>query len=460
MKKCKIEYLLYLFIILSPFLDSFSFLFREFFPHAKISPTTIIRPIIPTILFMYVFIKDKKERKYLLCSAFFFLFYGGMHLYFFQKNVSTISYGNVFSEIQYLLNYTYMVYLFYLVFYFYKKGNLPYLKHSLCMMLASYVLLLYIALLTHTSYSTYLEGMGFKGWNLSGNALSTVLVLLCGGLVSFLLSSKKMLFYGLYLLTGIYLVFFIGTRTGLLGFLLVSGFYFLSFFIFTLVKKKKINKKGIFFLFFLILVVGSVFFTVGSSTLERRKHISLEEEGIIDVNTGEKGHTSGDTSLFVYQIENEYFSEDYMRIEQQNAYLKMYHFANQHQLSSNNMRMQQLLYHWFLVKEQKNIGMIFFGNGYLTSYGEMILEMEIPAIFFNFGVFGFILFLGPFLYRFYQSLKKMVQKKAFTLNRLMYLFSILLGFALSFLAGYVFFSVSCVLVMICLFCLLYEEELE
>ena len=460
MKNFKMEYLLYLFILLCPFLDACSFLFREFFPDASISPSTILRPIIPAVLLIYVFLKDKKTRKFLIGSAFVFLLYAIFHLYYFQKNVSIISYGNVLSEAQYLINYTYMIYLFYLIFYFSKQEKLPLLKQCLFMMLGSYLFMLYFSILTQTSSSTYLEGMGYKGWFLSGNALSTTLVLLSGALLPYLLTSKKILFYLVYLFVGIYLVFLVGTRTGLLGFLLVSVFYFLSVFFFALFKKKKLNKRIVFVFLILFLLGGGLFFTVGSSTLQRRKHISEEEEGIIDINTGEKGHVSGDTSLFVYQIKQQSIEDSYMKKEQQNAYLKMYHFANQHQLQSNNMRVQQLLYHCYLLKEQKNIGMLFFGNGYLTSYGEMILEMEIPALFFNFGIVGLLLFFGPFLYTFCFMIKRMIKKRNFSLEKSMYVFTIILGTLLSFLAGYVFFSVSCVLVFICLFSLLYEEELS
>ncbi|HAB67392.1 MAG TPA: hypothetical protein DCE23_08500, partial [Firmicutes bacterium] len=102
-KDFKIEYLLYLFVIISPFLDVLSFLFREWFPNALISPSTIIRPLIPLILLVYVFFKDKDVRKKLLILGIIYVIYGGIHLYLYNNIITGISYGGLFSEAQYVI---------------------------------------------------------------------------------------------------------------------------------------------------------------------------------------------------------------------------------------------------------------------------------------------------------------------------------------------------------------------
>ena len=163
MKKVKVEYLLYVFIVISPFLDAISFLFRQHFSNALISPVTIIRPLIPLVLLVYVFLQDKKVRKKLFLGLSVLLLYDIIHLFLFKKIVTGISYGNVLHEAQYVINYSYMIVVLFLFLYFYKNRSLPYLKQALMLMLTGYLIILYIAILSGTSYSTYLEGMGYRG---------------------------------------------------------------------------------------------------------------------------------------------------------------------------------------------------------------------------------------------------------------------------------------------------------
>lgn len=457
MKKFKIEYLLYIFIILSPFLDVIGFLFREWFPEASISPATVLRPIIPLILLGYIFFKDNKVRKYLIFSAIILILYGSIHLLLFNKIKTGISYGSLFSEMQYVINYTYMLYVLFIVIYFYKKNGLDYLKQSLVFMLIGYMLLIYISILTGTSYTTYVEGMGYRGWFTSGNSLGTILILLVNILLVDCFENKKIYKFITLLLTGIYLIFLLGTRTGMLGFILDILVYIASIVLVNLIKNKKINFKKIGIAFGIVIVILSSVILIGSETLQRRKHISEESTGIIDINTGEYGYTTGDTGTIVYQIKNNNITSDYMSDAQKQTYLDLYEYANKNKIDANDNRKQQFIYHVNLIKNQKNILYILFGNGYLASYGEMILEMEFLAILFNFGIIGFILYLCPFIGLFIYLIKKIVCNRKFNIRSIVYIYSLLLAFGLSMFAGYVFFSVSCVLIMICLFSLLCKE---
>lgn len=457
MKKFKIEYLLYIFIIISPFLDAISCLFRDWFPSIPISPSTVLRPIIPLILLIYVFFKDKKIRKYLIISAILMIVYGSVHLLLYKEIITGISFGGVIREAQYIINYTYMIYVLFLYLYFIKKRGLPYLSNSLILMLFSYLGMIYISILSGTSYSTYVEGMGYRGWFTSGNSLSTILVLLFGSLICKLFKERKIKYYLLTLLLVIYLAFLIGTRTGLLGIILIFVIYFGYLFINFILKKKRFNFKKIVILFVLVLVFCGALLTFGSSTFERREHMDVESDGIYDINTSKGGYTTGDTSMYVYHIRNNTLEDGLFSEAQKKALEGMYEFANDVKLDSNNTRVQQLIYHLYLVKYQKNGWYILFGNGYLANQGEMTLEMEVPAILCNFGLLGFILYLCPFIGVFIYCIRKIIINKKYEIENIMNIFSVLLAFALSFLAGYVFFSVSCVLIIICILSLLYKE---
>lgn len=455
--KFKIEYFLYIFVIISPFLDVLSFLFREWFPNASISPSTILRPLIPLILLVYVFFKDKDVRKLLLIMGFIYVIYGGIHLYLYKGLVTGISYGSVVSEAQYIINYTYMIFVLFLYLYFYKKDGLPYLKNSLFIALSCYIGLIYVAILTGTSYTTYLEGMGYRGWFLSGNSVGTILIILLIALFNDLIKSKKIIKYIILLLTGIYLVFLLGTRTGLFGFFLCIGGYVGIWGFLKIFKDKKIDIKKTMIVLISLIVLVIIVLSVGTESLERRKHLKNESIGIIDINTMEVGHTTGDTGVIVNQIKNNNVPDEYMSEAQKKSYLDMYEYANEHKILATDTRRQQLIYHINLIKNQKNIFYILFGNGYLANYGEMTLEMEILAILFNFGIVGFILFLLPFISLFFYLSWKIFKKKKYNIDNMMMLFSVCLAFVLSFMAGYVFFSVSCVLMIICILVLLLKE---
>lgn len=63
LKKLTCENLLSFFIVMCPILDIASFLFRKKF-ETNYSISTFIRPIIPTIVFIYIFFKQDRKNKF------------------------------------------------------------------------------------------------------------------------------------------------------------------------------------------------------------------------------------------------------------------------------------------------------------------------------------------------------------------------------------------------------------
>ena len=94
-KNIKIQDILCLYIILCPILDIASFLFRNYF-NTSISISTFLRPIIPTILAIYIFIKANKKNKFILLGiAAIYIIYGIVHLLVMQKFITGCSYGGL-----------------------------------------------------------------------------------------------------------------------------------------------------------------------------------------------------------------------------------------------------------------------------------------------------------------------------------------------------------------------------
>lgn len=458
MKKIKIEYLIYIFILLSPILDACSNLINTY-TSISISPTMILRPIIPLTLLLYIFFKERKYRLPLIISSIIFIIYGIIHLLITNKLLSGISYGTITEELSYIINYTYNIYLLFILLYFYKNKKLYNIDKYLFIMLIEYLFIIYFSIFTKTSFTTYVEGMGYRSYFLSGNSISTILILLFSLLISKLNNKDKNIIINilLFIFLGIYLIFLVGTRTGMLGFILVSLIYLITSFLIKYINKKKINKKSLLINLLIFLSLIILISSIGSETLKRRKHINEESNNIIDINTNDNGHTTGDTSVIVWQINNNDIPSGYMSNEVKNAYLKMYNYANKNKIDANNNRLQQLIFNIELVKSQKNLIYILFGNGRIVNYGEMILEMEIPCILINFGLIGFILYVCPYIILFIYNIKK-ININNINKNKVMCMFGILLSLSLSFIAGYVLFSSTCTLLLNIMVCKINEVK--
>ena len=143
-----------------------------------------------------------------------------------------------------------------------------------------------------------------------------------------------------------------------------------------------------------IAVIGVAIGMIGSSTLARRNHLKEIEGNIVD--QGKEAHISGSLLEIKQKIDNGDITEEELSKPAQQSILDLYNYANEHNVTNNDMRRQQLIYNIFLVKNQANPLLILFGNGYLTNYRELVFEMELIAFLLNFGIIGFILYFGPF----------------------------------------------------------------
>ena len=449
-KKFTIENILCVFIILCPILDIVSFLFRNVFD-TSISPSTFIRPIIPAIVIIYLFIKeDKKFKRNVFIIGIIYLIYGIIHLYVFNSLRTESSYGNLIHEAQYLINYSYMILNLFIYIYIFKDRDTKKLRNSVIISILIYIISIFISILTNTSSPTYIEGIGKKGWFESGNSIGTILILSLYIYIPLIKDRKyKKIVIPLVILLGIFLTMFLGTRVGLYGFILVLASYVFVEIIYKIITKAKINKKVIAICIFGICAVMLVVITIGSTTLQRRQHLKNIEGNIVDENIHGQAHVTGSILEIKNNIDEGNIPNEYMTPEQQKSILELYDICNKFDVKNNDQRMQQLIYNASLVKNQKNPLAIIFGNGYLNNFRELVMEMEIPAFLFNFGIIGFILYFIPFLvifiYALYIGIKniKKIDDEYLTL---------FIGagfvFAISFFAGYTFFNSSTMMIII------------
>ena len=460
--KINTENILCAFIILCPILDIVSFLWRNCF-NTSISPSTIIRPIIPICIAIYLFFKEgKKFKKWVIIGAIIYLIYGIIHLVIFQNLHTLSSYSNIMHEAQYIVNYTFMILVLGIFLYVFKDKDVKNLNKSIIISAGIYIISIFIAILTKTSSSTYIEGIGYKGWFESGNSISTILILsmfIC--LMNLKDKRLRKIIIPIIILVGIYLTTLIGTRVGLYGFILVLVIYAFVEILYNILHKQKFNKRVILLVVAGICAVLLVVIAVGSSTVQRRQHLKDIQKDIVDENTNIESHITGSLLEIKQGIENKTLEEGYLSEAQEKSILELYDIANKLNIKNNDQRMQQLIYNVVLVKNQHNILSILFGNGYMNNFRELVLEMEIPAFLLNFGICGFILYFVPFLsifiYSAYIGLKNI--KK---INQEYILLLLGAGFALaiSFLAGYTFFNMSTMTIIVVMNTLLMKQTMK
>lgn len=450
-EKINIENILCFFIIICPILDMLSFIFRNVF-NTNISPSTILRPIIPIIVIIYLFFKeDKKFKLYTFLGFLIFGIYGVIHLYLFTKVKTGSSYSGVIHEAQYIVNYSFMILNLFLYIYIFKDKNTEKLKKSILYSACIYVGSIIISIITHTSSHTYLEEqMGYKGWFESGNSVGAILLLTMFIYINYIKDKKyRKIVIPLLVLLGIFLMFLIGTRVGLLGFILVISLYIIVEVFYSLLHNNKVNKRIVGIGAGLIVAISICVVIFGSTTLERRKHLKEIESDISDENLKDNSHITGDLLDIKNKIDKNELEDGYMSEAQKKSIMDLYNTANSMKISNNDQRMQQLIYNVALVKNQKSLGLILFGNGYVANFRELILEMEIPAFLFNFGILGFILYFVPFLLIFIYGLWIGIKNiKKVDDEYIMMELASGFTFALSFFSGYTFFNSSSMIVIV------------
>lgn len=451
LNKINIENILCTFIIICPILDIISFLFRNQF-NTNYSPSTFIRPIISIVVIMYLFFKsDRKFKMVSIFSALLYLIYAVIHLYLFEKVKTGSSYSNVIHEAQYLVNYSFMILNLFIYIHIFKNKDVGKLKLSVLWSACIYIISIYISIITKTSSHTYvLEEMGYKGWFESGNSIGAILILSMFIYIGYIKNKKyRKIAIPILILNIIFLTTLIGTRVGLLGIICVLSLYAIVQVFVGIIKNKKIDKKILICVSIGVVAIGILVTIFGSATFERRKHLKEIENDIIDASLEDKSHITGDLLKIKNKIDDGTLEEGYMSESQKQSILDLYDTANKLNVTNNDQRMQQLIYNIALIKNQKNIGLLIFGNGYMANFRELVLEMEIPAFLFNFGILGFILYFVPFLvifiYGCYIAIKNIRKVDD---NYLMFLLGSGFTFALSFFSGYTFFNSSSMMLIV------------
>ena len=211
------------------------------------------------------------------------------------------------------------------------------------------------------------------------------------------------------------------------------------------------NKKIIFTGIGIIGAIAIVVLVLGSNTFTRRKHIEQESQNSYDEKQQEVAHLTGDVLTIHEAIVENTLEEGYLSEAEKQSFLELYDIANKYDFKSNSQRLHQVIYNLLLVKNQHNLGLILFGNGYLNNFRELVLEMELMSFLLNFGICGFVLYVVPFLALLIYAFVKMVKNiKKLDVQCMMLFLGSGFAYALSLLSGYVFFNSSSMIIVIIL----------
>ena len=481
-----LENIICMLVILCPIFDIASFTFRNYFK-TTVSITTIIRPIIPLIIAIYMLVKsNNKERLKLVAVGVVYLIYGIIHLSIMKSLITGSSYGNVKNEFQYICNFTFLI--IYLIIFIYtfllknkatnqtksikesvqdaRKTYNPHtakLEKSITIMLLIYIVSIYFSIFTNTSSYTYTETKtGFKGLIESGNSLSAIILLSLFIVIQNIKRIKKestknekvwcIISVVSYILVAIYLVTMLATRTGLFGIVIVTFIYVLIQIIFT--KNKKLIIAMIAFAGIVAILLG----VFGSNTIKRRQQMKEAQNKLIDSSTGEVGNMTKDMLDIKNKILDGTIEEGFMSESQKQSVIDLHNYAKEHNIAGNDLRKLQLIYNIYLVKNQKMPTAILFGNGYKTNYREMVMENELASMLLNFGIVGFILYIVPFISILIYSVVKGIQNVNKLNTKYIMLQSALgLSLVLSWASGYVYFATSSMVVIVTISVLLLNE---
>ena len=210
--------LMYLYIILCPIFDMVSYIYRNYIVKQEsisVNPITLLRPIIPMIILMIIFFKVSLAEKIQI------LFLGLLNiLYIYIHSLIFIEYKTYFGsrvlvdEIRIIINYVFAIINVYLMFKLFFRRNTDKLKIAIAIMTGLYITSILFSIIFKISPNTYTEGIGQKGFFETGNSLSIILLLAVGLLLTTIKLKGRYMYIGITIITSIYLLFIMGSRTG------------------------------------------------------------------------------------------------------------------------------------------------------------------------------------------------------------------------------------------------------
>ena len=396
-----IEKLLLIFLILQPIVDLITSLTYRFLGSFA-TLGVIVKGLFVVLLILFVFLKyNFKDRKF---STIFITLFSIYEIIYLLLNITLKSNIVLISELKSSIK-TFFVPLIIVTLYDILKNEKFNIKSRIfSYILIEYVVLIFIANLTGTSFNTYIGNkLGSIGWFYAGNDIGSILTCLFPILYFYFVKNFKPC-YLLFILLSIYVILGIGTKVTALGLaIIIVLIFFLSIFNYIFKKNELKLKKNI--LTLLIIVVFTGFLLPTSPIIKNME---------MHYNDANEKLENDDTEI----LDDLIFSG---RTEFKAKALKRY---------KSSGVMQKL-----------------FGMGYVDKNNKeyKLVERDYYDIFFNHGVVGSILQLIVFLFiigNIIALIFKKPVKNLFRMNIENYVISFILMLGISFYSGHILLNPS------------------
>ncbi|MDD4706485.1 MAG: O-antigen ligase family protein [Bacilli bacterium] len=386
MKKQKLLSLLYIYILIQPFIDLITSLITRF-TESSLTIGIIVRGIFILIVTIYLLFYNKsKYRKfnviYLLLIAMYIIGY-----FVTKKGIFNSEY--LFLEIKYVFKHIYTPILFIGLLNLFELNKLNYTKMNKLFIKTEmiYSFLIIIPIITLTTFSSYQNGNGngYIGWFYSANEIGSILTILYPYLFFYIIK-KNTYKSGLILLPTTIVMIFIGTKTSLLG-MIIPLILFIIYFSYN--GKEKYRTPLIISITLLFLVTFSIVYLPA---------INNVKENITKHNN---------TTSLILSSRDTFLLDTVKIYEKASLDEQLFGLGITNRLDINNEKVTK------------------------------VIEMDIYDIIFRFGILGAMLLLAPFIYTFIIVINYFNHKSKLEIDQLIYGYAVGIAIMIAYMAGHV-----------------------
>lgn len=443
MKTLKNDFPIYLmlFILIQPILDLSTYLSMRFFD-IGITPGIIVRVLVLAFSILYLI-----TRRSTFFSKAQFIYLSSLFVF------STVHFGNnlivkdsfsLVTELTALIKSLYFVIMFFVFIVVFKelfkrdKTSLFPKNVALAVLIINVIMTL--ATVTGTGKRSYgaLYKIGHSGWFYAANDIGVILALALPIVVWFTYikqGRKWIAFNWINTLLTLVSLFTIGTKVGHIAVVIVLGLAVFAIGFDTFIKKAKrednivhLSISAFLLLVTLVLTPYLPAYTNSTGQIAYLREMNEATEEVIEDDTED---VRLDQDFEQDSSEEDFFGESNTRdseIVEGVIYSGRSGFLELHQEYFNEAPLSQKT----------------FGMGHAGNYegAPKLIERDFHDLFFQFGIFGFVLYMLPFIYYGFKVLVSFWKKLSdiFMIKYMMLLSSVALGLGIGFLAGHTLMS--------------------
>ena len=451
--------LLYLVILISPFLDTLTYLMRVKY-NFNMSLSTILKPLIVGIVYLYLMIYVifiKKDKNLYVLLMFLILGYSVVHLLLIKNNFFVFSVSTFSEEVKKLIQIVYITMLLEILITLFKyKEDFNFDSNKLIKCIAISAIIYYaffaLSLITNTSALSYSNGVnyGFKSWLVPSHlinhlgALTIPLVWL-----EYKKSNNKWWMCAFIVMCGLCYIF-IGTKSSTYSIIIILVLLFAYELLKVIFSK---NKNEFYSIIILIVLLLGCFFSY-KYTYSYKNTISMYDD--LEISEG-KISQKVDTTINKVEEENKkgnnikYTKEKkYYLNKVKNSLDYLEKVTKNNNLSGFNNRNNEIIYNGNIFL---NINWKYkiFGIGFCNQPDNLYMENDIFSLLFNYGIIPFVILYLPLLFIYLISIFRLacqfIKGKLFHYEEeYILLISLSLFILLTYTTGYMFLQTSLIII--------------